>query len=224
MAAQAMNRALNSSRQLQFVTTLLALLAAAGCFIGQASAQEPVGGYVWVDVTVDASGHVTDADLIDAPDPLSQPIKRWVEQRKFEPALIDGVSVESTTPVQIKYLLEEVETGYAVNIVDYQSKPRPLRQIQPKYPGRAQRKKMEGYVKIQFTVNPDGFTENIRVLESSHTTFVIPTVKAIEQWRFKVKTAGDHRIGGEFIQQINYRLGGGQSRMGSSQVKFMWVP
>ena len=183
----------------------------AACFMGQAFAQEQVGGYVWVDVTVDAGGHVTDADLIDAPEPLSQPIKRWVEQQEFEPALIDGVSVESTTPVQITYLLEEVETGYAVNIVDYQSTPRPLRQIQPKYPARAQKKKMEGYVKVQFTVNSDGFTENIRVLESSHTTFVIPTVNAIEQWRFKVKTAGDHRIGGEFIQQIDFRLGGGQS-------------
>ena len=60
-----------------------------------------------------------------------------------------------------------------------------LVRVQPSYPARAQARELEGYAVVEFTVLPDGTTTGHRIVESSHTVFEVPSIRAAERFRYK---------------------------------------
>jgi protein TonB len=65
---------------------------------------------------------------------------------------------------------------------------RPLRpnvRVEPQYPRRALARRIEGYVVVGFTINRDGSTSQLEVLEANPPlVFDRAALKAIERWRF----------------------------------------
>lgn len=58
--------------------------------------------------------------------------------------------------------------------------------VEPVYPRRAQVRGIEGYVVVGFTVNPDGTTSQLEILDSlPPITFDRAALKAVERWRFE---------------------------------------
>lgn len=61
--------------------------------------------------------------------------------------------------------------------------------VPPVYPRAAKRKNLEGWVIVEFTVNPEGLVENIEVVETSESdVFNRSTIQAVSQWQFEPQT------------------------------------
>lgn len=69
---------------------------------------------------------------------------------------------------------------------DVDEPPQPIVQLRPAYPPRAQIRKIEGRVTIEFIVTPEGRTSDIRVVESTpDEAFATSTVRAVQRWHFR---------------------------------------
>ena len=61
---------------------------------------------------------------------------------------------------------------------------RPILRVNPMYPARAARNGVEGWVLVEFDVNTEGSTENIKVIESSHEIFDESAVVAAKKYKY----------------------------------------
>ena len=59
--------------------------------------------------------------------------------------------------------------------------------IQPVYPPRAITMNLDGWVLVQFDVNPDGTVANPTVVESSHSVFDKAAIDAVLKFRYKAR-------------------------------------
>ncbi len=55
----------------------------------------------------------------------------------------------------------------------------------PQYPGNMLEKGIEGFVRLKYTINELGATENIVIVESSHRGFEGSAIRAVEKFKFK---------------------------------------
>ncbi|GGX81189.1 hypothetical protein GCM10007160_05600 [Litchfieldella qijiaojingensis] len=68
-----------------------------------------------------------------------------------------------------------------------ESSPRPTRRVPPEYPARAQRRGLEGYVEVHFTIGADGRVEanSIEIVEARpRNVFDRAARQAIARWEF----------------------------------------
>lgn len=93
-------------------------------------------------------------------------------------------------------------------VMGFDSPAKILQRKSPTYPDRAWHKKIEGWVVVNFTVNPDGTTANIIVESSSHDKyFPKASVKAVKGWLFQPATLnGDPVAAHNFKTQINFQM------------------
>ncbi|MCC3862283.1 energy transducer TonB [Pseudemcibacter aquimaris] len=61
----------------------------------------------------------------------------------------------------------------------------PIVRVNPAYPSRAAENGVEGYVLVEFTVQPDGSTADVIVIESSHKMFERNAVRAAQKYKYK---------------------------------------
>ena len=72
-----------------------------------------------------------------------------------------------------------------------------VKSVTPEYPQRAQRKRQEGYVDLQFTSNVEGEVKDVLVAASQpEGVFDDAAVRAVKRWKFKPK-----EVDGEIIEQ-----------------------
>ncbi len=181
------------------------LLAVALLLLMSASAHAQSGA--WLDIALDEQGVVTEAVVVgDVHPALVGPLRDWVTRQPFTPAEADGQAVPSTTSVWATYTLVEVDDGYELKVLGYQSCPRPIRQKEPSYPRGELLAGKQGWVNLGFTVQPDGKPSDIRVVESSHRNFEKPALRAIAKWRFKPKTVNGQAVATEVTQKIDFEL------------------
>lgn len=84
--------------------------------------------------------------------------------------------------------------------------PQPTRRVPPEYPARAQRRGLEGYVEVRFTIRPDGSVDSnsLRVVEARpRNVFERAAMRAISRWQFP-EAAGPR----EARQRLVFRLEG----------------
>lgn len=83
----------------------------------------------------------------------------------------------------------------------------PLQRIAPQYPRQAARDGITGYVKIEFTVNPDGSVKDARVIESKpRGVFDSAAITAALRWKFKPKVLDGQAVAQKGVQQIDFSL------------------
>ncbi len=83
----------------------------------------------------------------------------------------------------------------------------PLNEVLPVYPDSARRRGIEGYVKLAFTITPDGKVENVRVVESSpENVFDREARKAAVRWRFSPRTEDGRSVAREAVKTLQFRL------------------
>lgn len=78
----------------------------------------------------------------------------------------------------------------------------PLVRIAPTYPETALAEKREGWVKVEFTITPEGRVTDVVVVESSSPDFNDPTVASVSKWMYAPQPA--ERRGVQSI--IRYQL------------------
>jgi protein TonB len=67
------------------------------------------------------------------------------------------------------------------------AEPIPLVRIAPSYPRRALIRGDSGDVTLRFTVDVDGTTKDIEVVESTSPVFERPAVEALGKWRYALQ-------------------------------------
>lgn len=181
------------------------LLAVSLLLLMSASAHAQSGA--WLDIALDEQGVVTEAVVVgDVHPALVGPLRDWVTRQPFTPAEADGQAVPSTTSVWATYTLVEVDDGYELQVLGYDNSPRPTRETAPDYPRTALLAGEEGWVRLGFTVQPDGKASGIRVVESSQRTFEKPAQRAVAKWRFKPNTVDGRAVATEVTRRIEFKL------------------
>ncbi len=73
-------------------------------------------------------------------------------------------------------------------------KPRPVQQVPAKYPADMAKQKLQGVVKLEFTVDANGRVQNPKVIESPHRSFEAAALAAIKQWKFEPGRRGGQKV------------------------------
>lgn len=86
----------------------------------------------------------------------------------------------------------------------------PLVRVPPRYPTRAVRLQIEGFVTLEFTINPDGSVSDPEVVEASPAKiFDKAALQAIAQWKFKPREENGRAVASRALQRIEFTLGDG---------------
>jgi len=101
-------------------------------------------------------------------DALDVPVVVPPEDAQFE------TSAPAATPHRLEYGIGEVDEP-----------PRPVRHVRPRYPSAAERKRIQGLVRIAFTVDTRGRVGKIEVLDSQPPgIFDEAAIASARRWRF----------------------------------------
>ncbi len=70
----------------------------------------------------------------------------------------------------------------------------PVFRVQPIYPEIARQQRLEGWVRIQFTINTEGKVKDPVVISSSNEVFDRAAVQALKKWKYKPKVENGNAI------------------------------
>ncbi|MCK5354805.1 MAG: energy transducer TonB [Methyloprofundus sp.] len=109
-----------------------------------------------------------------------------LQSNRFRGSLINGITVG--------------QGSISTNIM-------PLVRIPPRYPMRAASRRIEGWVKIEFTITETGTVKDAVVIESQPSgTFDRAALRAIAKWKFKAKIIDGEAFEQRAIQVMEFNL------------------
>ena len=83
----------------------------------------------------------------------------------------------------------------------------PLLRVPPKYPARAASRHIEGWVKVEFTIQTDGSVDNAVVVGSDpDSIFDDAALTAISKWKFKEKIVNGVAVPQRAVQKLQFKL------------------
>ena len=83
----------------------------------------------------------------------------------------------------------------------------PIVRITPQYPREALLHGIEGWVRVEFTINPDGSVRDPIVVNSQPARiFDRPAIQAVLRWKFKPRFVDGEAIARRAVQVIDFRL------------------
>ena len=83
--------------------------------------------------------------------------------------------------------------------------PAPIHVVPPQYPARALQRGRSGAVTLRFTIDVNGSTKDIEVVESSSSVFEDAAVEALSKWRYAPRTENGQPV--EWRVQTIIRFG-----------------
>jgi len=87
-----------------------------------------------------------------------------------------------------------------------------LSRIPPRYPYRAERKKIEGWVKVSFIITEQGSVKDAVVVDAKpRGIFDRAALQAILKWKFKPRVTDGKPVATRADQVINFELGKGRT-------------
>lgn len=92
------------------------------------------------------------------------------------------------------------------DIADLDQRPRPISQVEPRYPLELKKAKVTGSVVLLFVLNEGGRVEDPRIESSSRPEFEKPALAAVRKWRFKPGTRNGKAVRSYVRQQILFNL------------------
>jgi TonB family protein len=158
-------------------------------------------GMVTVRFIVDDAGHVTSARPMDDADAAFveaalTAVKSWT----FTPAIEKGAPVACCLETLVAFSpavgqrkptpdnLPPQDQGFSLAP---RSAPQPTVTPEGNYPDILTERKFGGVVQFAGTVTADGHLAHPQIVAASHVDFVLPALKALEEWEFKPGMQGD---------------------------------
>jgi len=87
------------------------------------------------------------------------------------------------------------------------SRVTPLVRIPPRYPLNARRRRIEGWVKLEFTITKEGSVKDIRVVEAHpRNVFDQAATRAIARWKFKPLIVNGRPTEQRAVQILEFKL------------------
>ncbi|HEY7639422.1 MAG TPA: TonB family protein [Steroidobacteraceae bacterium] len=94
-------------------------------------------------------------------------------------------NMPATKALQTQLATAQQQRTFATNIVQAKTLKR-TREVPPVYPREAERQGIKGWVDVEFTIAPDGSTQDVIVRNSEpQRTFDQSAVDAVKRWRFE---------------------------------------
>jgi protein TonB len=85
--------------------------------------------------------------------------------------------------------------------------PRPLVRLQPLYPLRAKKRKITGFVEVEFVITPSGKVTDVTVVRSEPgDLFVRTSVSTVSRWRFTPPRKGGKPVSARARQVLRFQL------------------
>lgn len=82
-----------------------------------------------------------------------------------------------------------------------------ISRIPPRYPYRAERKGIEGWVKVSFEITEQGFVKNVVAIDAKPSgIFDSAAIQAVLKWRFKPRIINGKPVSVRAEQTVNFRL------------------
>jgi protein TonB len=150
-----------------------------------------------------------------APAPKPQPaeIKEVIPVPKFEsvPAFKPSPPVDAPAPSASSNSRSTAKTKAAGHGSDDSktvvSGVVALVRVPPKYPARAASRHIEGWVKVEFTIQTDGSVDNAVVVGSEpESIFDDAALTAISKWKFKEKIVNGVAVQQRAVQKLQFKL------------------
>lgn len=83
----------------------------------------------------------------------------------------------------------------------------PIFRVPPQYPLRAERKRIEGWIRVEFTVDEQGHVVDPIVVESHPSrVFDRAAIKAVSKWKFKPKIIDGIAVKQRAVQLLEFRF------------------
>lgn len=85
-----------------------------------------------------------------------------------------------------------------------------IRRVDPSYPTRALRERIQGWVEIEFTVTTTGDVTDVKVVNAQprRGDFDREAIRAVQQWKFRPKIENGQAVDATVRQRLNFSLGG----------------
>jgi protein TonB len=100
-----------------------------------------------------------------------------------------------------------LDSASLFEISDVDRAPQPLVQLKPLYPANARMRRIEGSVKVEFTVTADGHTESIVIISAAPSgIFNRAAMRAIERWRFSPGRLDGKSVAVRVRQNIRFEI------------------
>lgn len=110
-------------------------------------------------------------------------------------------------PLQSSSFSGSVLTGIQVGAGKISTNVIPLVKIPPIYPMRAANRRIEGWVKVEFTITKEGTVKDAVVVDSKPgSIFNRSALKAIKRWKFKPHTIAGEAYERRASQILSYEL------------------
>jgi TonB family protein len=94
-------------------------------------------------------------------------------------------NMTATKALQAQLAAAQQQRAFAANVIQAKGLKR-VREVPPSYPREAERQGISGWVDVEFTIAPDGTTQDVTVRNSQpQRTFDQAAVDAVERWRFE---------------------------------------
>lgn len=146
------------------------------------------------------------------PEPKKQPIKPRINipkptppeqiERKMMQRLSINLPLNLAASSALGDALVAVAGGREIN-----ANVIPLARINPIYPKRAKMMKLEGFVKLEFTITRTGSVKDIEVVESEPAkVFDRSAKRALSKWQFKPKLENNRAVEQRASVKINFQL------------------
>ncbi|UXI04266.1 energy transducer TonB [Photobacterium sp. TY1-4] len=123
------------------------------------------------------------------------------------PAASQQAVTASIAPTMPNLSLDTAVTGVQVEAPQFSDfgtnqQAMPLYRVEPNYPARAQKRGMEGYVVLSFTIDPNGRPTDIQVLDAKpRRIFEREAVQALRRWKYQPKV-----VDGAAIAQVGQTI------------------
>lgn len=117
-------------------------------------------------------------------------------------AVLNQTQVDHVSPItpSMDLGLDTAIEGLAINAPQFgdfgvSQQALPLYRVEPRYPNRALKRKLEGFVIMSFTIDPTGKPIDIEVVDANpKRVFEREATRALRQWKYQPKVEGGKAI------------------------------
>jgi TonB family protein len=115
-------------------------------------------------------------------------------------------NMSATKALQSQLAAAQQQRAFATNIVQAKTLKR-VREVPPSYPREAERQGIRGWVDVEFTIAPDGTTQDVIVRNAEpQRTFDQAAVDAVKRWRFEPVIRDGAAVAQRAAMRIRFEL------------------
>ena len=158
----------------------------------------------------DTKLNVKERQIPDEPPPEKRPPPPKIKMQQVQVTKANVPQIDMPNldiPLQTEQFKGSVLNGLQVGTGGISTNVIPLVRIPPRYPMRAANRRIEGWVKVEFTITEEGKVKDAVVVDAQPSkVFNRAALQAIRRWKFKAKIIGGEAFEQRAVQVLQFKL------------------